>query len=239
MDSFLVSLKALSLYIQSPLQQIPFTQLALLLLAGATVSLAYNLKKEIHYLAERLNTLDIDVKCANVIARMCDDEIVEMKSGMDMLHSNITRSVGLLELLNKVSNMNLKKIQDLTTSQTYDTSVYQQWYGVMKGETQYGQLELILTVTNMEFNTKSQNDFWLQTTNSSDTYIDEVVRDLVVSMSKTPQINIRENKVSRDSLAFSGIVRTKMEWNDVGRYYEVPDYVKKYMIQWEKRVVPV
>jgi len=239
MDSFLVSLKGLSLYIQSPLEQIPFTQLALLLLAGATVSLAYNLKKDINYLTERLHTVDIDVKCASAIARMCDDEIVGIKPGMDILHSNITRAVRLLELMNKVTNINLKKVQELTKNNTYDTTVYQQWYGVIKGETQYGELELILTVTNMEFNTKSQNDFWLENTSSSDSYIDELVKELIIYMSKTHTVSMKQNNVSRDSLGFSGIVRTRMEWNDIGRYYEIPDYFKKFKVTWEKRLVPV
>jgi hypothetical protein len=57
-------------------------------------------------------------------------------------------------------------------------------------------------------------------------------------MSKAPFTH-NEQSVSRDSLGFSGFVRTRIEWNDVGRYYEIPEYFKKYMIQWEKRLVPV
>ena len=238
MDSFLVSLKALSLF-----EQIPFTQLALLLLAGGTISLAYNLKKDINSLSERLNSLDIDVKCANAIARMCDDDIAAsnipgIRSDMDIIHSNMTRSIGLLELLNKLTIANQKEIHRLTQAHTHDTTVYQQWYGVLKGETQYGQLELTITVTNMEFNTKSENDFWLKHITNSDTYIDEVINDLIVTMSKAP-FTQKEISVSKDSLGFSGLVRTRIEWNDVGRYYEVPDYFKKFLIQWEKKLVLV
>jgi len=238
MDSILVSLKALSLYVQSPFHEIPFTQIALLLLAGCTVSLAYNLKKEINFLSERLNTLDIDVKCANVIARMCDDDIATSRRDMDIIHSNMMRSIGLLELLNKVTASQQKEIERLTKAHTHDTTVYQQWYGVMKGETQYGELELSITVTNMEWNTKSQNDFWLKTTSNSDSYIDEVINDIIVRMSKVP-FTQKENSVVRDSLGFSGFIRTRIEWNDVGRYYEVPEYFKKYVVQWEKRLVSV
>ena len=93
-------------------------------------------------------------------------------------------------------------------------------------------------MTNMEVNTKSQNDFWLKHNSTSDSYIDEVINDLIVTMSKAP-FTQKENSVSRDSLGFSGFVRTRIEWNDVGRYYEVPEYFKKYVVQWEKRLVPV
>jgi len=238
MDSILISLKALSLYLQTPFQQIPFTQIALLLLTGCTVSLAYNLKKEINFLSERLNTLDIDVKCANAIARMCDDDITTSRKDMDIIHSNMMRSIGVLELLNKVTIANQKEIERLTKAHTHDTSVYQQWYGVLKGETQYGQLEMSITVTNMEWNTKSQNEFWLKTTSNSDSYIDEVINDIIVTMSKVP-FTQKEYSVVRDSLGFSGLVRTRIEWNDVGRYYEVPEYFKKFLIQWEKKLVRV
>ncbi len=238
MDSFLVSLKVLTLYIQGPLQQIPFTQLALLLLFGGTVSLAYNLKKEINYLAERLNTVDIDVKCASTIARMCDDEIVTSRRDMDIIHSNMMRSIGLLELLNKVAGVNQKDILALTSAHTHDTTVYQQWYGVLKGETQYGELELTITVTNMEYNTRSQNNFWLKNNSNSDSYIDEIIQDIIISMSRVPFTH-KESSVVRDSLGFSGVVRTRIEWNEVGRYYEVPEYFKKFIIQWEKRLVPI
>lgn len=238
MDSFIVSLKVLSL-----VQQIPFTQIALLLLAGCTVSLAYNLKKELNSLSERLNTLDVDIKCAHAIARMCDDDIAAsnipgIRSDMDLLHSNMTRSIGLLELLNKLTGINQKEIHRLTQAHTHDATVYQQWHGVLKGETQYGQLELTITVTNMEFNTRSQNDFWLKNISNSDGYIDEVINDIIVTMSKVP-FTQKEFSVSRDSVGFSGLVRTRIEWNDVGRYYEVPEYFKKFLIQWEKRLVPV
>jgi hypothetical protein len=238
MDSILISLKALSLYLQTPFYQIPFTHIALLLLTGCTVSLAYNLKKEINFLSERLNTLDIDVKCANAIARMCDDDITTSRRDMDIIHSNMMRSIGLLELLKKVTGTNQKEIERLTKAHTHDTSVYQQWYGVMKGQTQYGELELSITVTNMEWNTKSQNDFWLKSISNSDSYIDEVINDIIVTMSKVP-FTQKENSVVRDSLGFSGLVRTRIEWNDVGRYYEVPEYFKKYLVQWEKRLVSV
>jgi hypothetical protein len=233
MDSFLISLKVLTL-----IEQVPFTQLALLLLFGGTVSLAYNLKKDIKYLAEKLNTVDIDVKCASVIARMCDDDIATSRRDMDILHSNMTKSVGLLELLNKVIVSNQKEILALTNANTHDTTVYQQWYGALKGETQYGELELTVTVTNMEFNTRSQNNFWLRNNSNSESYIEEAINDMVVTMSKVP-FTQKENSVTKDSLGFSGFVRTRIEWNDVGRYYEVPEYFKKFLIQWEKRLVPV
>ena len=233
MDSFIVSLKVLSL-----VEHIPFTQIVLLLLVGSTISLAYNLKKEMNYLAEKLTTLDIDIKCAHAIALMCDDDIAASRHDMDIMHSNMTKSIGLLELLNKVTGVNQKDIHRLTEAHTHDTTVYQQWYGVLKGETQYGQLEVTITVTNMEVNTKSQNDFWLKHNSTSDSYIDEVINDLIVTMSKAP-FTQKENSVSRDSLGFSGFVRTRIEWNDVGRYYEVPEYFKKYVVQWEKRLVPV
>ena len=233
MDSFIVSLKVLSL-----VEHIPFTQIVLLLLVGSTISLAYNLKKEMNYLAEKLTTLDIDIKCAHAIALMCDDDIAASRHDMDIMHSNMTKSIGLLELLNKVTGVNQKDIHRITEAHTHDTTVYQQWYGVLKGETQYGQLEVTITVTNMEINTKSQNDFWLKHTSTSDSYIDEVINDLIVTMSKAP-FTQKENSVSRDSLGFSGFVRTRIEWNDVGRYYEVPEYFKKYVVQWEKRLVPV
>jgi len=233
MDSFLISLKVLTL-----IEQIPFTQLALLLLFGGVVSLAYNLKKDIYDLADKLNTVDIDVKCASVIARMCDDDIAASRKDMDILHSNMTKSVGLLELLNKVIVSNQKEILALTNAHTHDTTVYQQWYGTLKGDTQYGELEMTITVTNMESNTRSQNNFWFKNNSNSDSYIDEVINDLIVTMSKVP-FTQKEDYVVRDSLGFSGFVRTRIEWNDVGRYYEVPEYFKKFLIQWEKRFVPV
>jgi hypothetical protein len=237
MDSILVSLKALSLYVQQiPFHEIPFTQIFLVFLAGSTVSLAYNIKKEINYLAKRLDTQDIDIKCAHAIARMCDDDIVNSRRDMDLLHSNMMRSIGLLELLNKIIGVNQNDIHRLTQDHTHDTTVYQQWYGVLKGETQYGQLEVTITVTNMEYNTRSQNDFWLKNTSNSDSYIDEVINDIIVTMSKSP-FTQKKQSVSRDSLGFSGLIRTSIEWNDVGRYYEVPEYFKKYLIQWEKRLV--
>ena len=239
MDSILVSLKALSLYVQQiPFHEIPFTQIALAFLAGSTVSLAYNIKMEINYLAERLKTQDIDIKCAHAIARMCDDDIVASRKDMDLLHSNMARSIGLLELLNKIVGVNQKDIHSLTQAHTHDTTVYQQWHGVLKGDTQYGQLELTITVTNMEYNTRSQNDFWLKQISNSDGYIDEVIDDVIITMSKVP-FTQKQQSVSRDSLGFSGLVRTRIEWNDVGRYYEVPEYFKKFLIQWEKRLVLV
>ena len=183
------------------------------------------------------------MKCANVIARMCDDDIAAanfpgIRRDMDILHSNMMRSIGLLELLNKITATNQKDILALTNASTHDTTVYQQWYGVLKGETQYGLLELTITVTNMECNTKSQNNFWLRNNSNSETYIDEIIQDIVVTMSKVP-FTQKENSVVKDSLGFSGFVRTRIEWNEVGRYYEVPDYLKKFLIQWEKRLVPI
>jgi hypothetical protein len=242
-DSVLVSLKALSLYIQVSFEQIPYTQLTIAFLSGGIICLAYNVKKDIRYLEERLNTHDVDIKCAHAIARMCDDDIAtanipEIHRDIDILHSNITKAVGLLEILNKVDIVNKKEIQHLKNSHTHDTTVYQQWYGMMKGDTQYGQLELTITVTNMEFNTKSQNDFWLSTLSNSNSYIDEVINDILCAMSKQP-FSQKEHCVTRDSLGFSGLVRMQIEWNDVGRYYEVPEYFKKYMVQWEKKLVSV
>ena len=236
-----MSLKVL--YMSMSLEQIPFTQLALLLLFSGTISLAYNLKKEINYLVERLNTLDIDIKCTNAIARACDDDIAAfdipgIRNDMDLLHSNMTRSIGLLELLNKVTGTNQKDILALTNAHTHDTTVYQQWHGSLKGETQYGQLVLTITVTNMECNTRSQNNFWLRNESNSENYIEEVIDDIIITMSKVP-FTQKEHSVVRDSLGFSGLIRTRIEWNDVGRYYEVPDYFKKFLIQWEKRLVPV
>lgn len=231
-DSILVSLKLASL------QQIPFTQIAILILAGSTVSLAYNMTKNMNYLAERLNTLDIDVKCAHTIARMCDEDISnsnisdipEIKKGMDILHSNITKAVDLLEFMKN-------EVQQLITAHTHDTTVYQQWHGIMKGETDYGKLELTVTVTNMEVNTRSKNEFWLNQNTIPDSYIDEIVQDSIVTMSTVPFTH-KERSVVKDSLGFSGLIRTRVEWNAIGRYYEVPSYFKKYKIQWEKRLVP-
>jgi len=233
LEGILPSLKIAYMVSLTSMSAIPFTQIFLLILTGSVLSLAYTLKKEIDYLSAKLDTLNVDVKCANAIALLCDDEIGQGEIKLTKVSENMNRLVGLLEMYKECLDVILKKHELLN----HDTAFRQQWYGVLRGETSYGSIELKITITNTEVYTKHQNSFWMSdTSGSSNTYIDSIVND-VVSIKKVPKPDTIRS-LSRDFMGFSGSIRATITWNDVGRYYELEEYFKKYLVQWEKRLVP-
>jgi len=228
--------------------KIPFTQILLLLLTGGLMSLAYNLKKDIFYLTEAISTVKTELKGTDTIAHLCDDDIVNLKADVsfikpqlaenDSINKNLSTAVLLLEVLNKQCNRQKKKIESMMKKQEefeYDTTVNQQWYGILKAQTQYGNLEIHIAITNTEVYPKIRNNLWLEQVERA-TYMDNVVRDVI---SITSPMTDSTRSIQKDLLGFSGSVKVSIAWNNSGRYYELEQYLKKYKVVWEKRLVPL
>ena len=217
--------------------KIPFTQIILLLLTGGLMSLAYNFKKDVHDLTEEILTVYSDLKGTDTIARACDEDILAIKTQLtiqseeiESINNNLTRTVLLLEALNSQCDRMFNRQEELD----YDT-VNQQWYGLLQAQTQYGSLEVEVTITNTEVFPKVRNSLWLEQIEST-TYMDGVVRDII---SATPPLLDSTRFIQKNLLAFSGTIRVAIAWNDCGRYYELDQYLKKYKMVWEKRLVPL
>jgi hypothetical protein len=215
--------------------KIPFTQIILLLLAGGLMSLAYNVKKDINELSEEILSVYSDLKGTDTIARACDEDILVLKQHSSIqseenesMHNNLTRTVLLLESLDRHVNILVQRQEDLEYERAN-----QQWYGILKAQTQYGSLELEITITNTEVFPKIRNRLWLEKIEGS-AYMDSVVRDVI---SVTPLMLDSTRFIQKNLLGFSGSVRVVITWNDAGRYYELDQYLKKFKIVWEKRLV--